>query len=190
MPKNFLTLWFFGTWTLSLKILLHLASCNHYLPYHQNHYFLLCIIQRFALTVTRQILTSFWSSVDDQSKSIIYIRLFRVHVQSSSPSVNISNYNFFPTFRTSDFGKHEMISSRVIIIWIFDSSFQWNLKKSEISVARSWRAKIPPSMLKIPQFCPPLNAKNPTLFGQKIPHFEVFFLKIWPLLQFLLHFYA
>ena len=98
MPKNFLTLWFFGTWTLSLKILLHLASCNHYLPYHQNHYFLLCIIQRFALTVTRQILTSFWSSVDDQSKSIIYIRLFRVHVQSSSPSVNISNYNFFPTY--------------------------------------------------------------------------------------------
>ena len=121
MPKNFLTLWFFGTWTLSLKILLHLASCNHYLPYHQNHYFLLCIIQRFALTVTRQILTSFWSSVDDQSKSIIYIRLFRVHVQSSSPSVNISNYNFFPTFRTSDFGKHEMISSRVIIIWLLIS---------------------------------------------------------------------
>ena len=48
------------------------------------------------------------------------------------------------------------------------------------SVAKSWTAKIPPLLSKIPDFCPPLTAENPTIFGQKIPHFEVFFLKLDP----------
>ena len=37
--------------------------------------------------------------------------------------------------------------------------------------------EIPPLAAENPTFLSPLNAENPTILGQKIPHFEVKFLK-------------
>ena len=89
------------------------------------------------------------------------------------------------------FGNLEIDSTFVLEDYIrFRSLFLSNHISTTRQCGQKLEGENPPLDAENPIILSPLNAKNPTLFGQKIPHFEEFFLKIWPLLQFLLHFYA
>ena len=125
-------------------------------------------------------------------------------LENFSPNItkySIKNWSYWNLGESRNSGSHQFRPHCVVMIWDYKKHphpidrvkrqiFECNHTKAIISVAKSWTAKFPPSLLKIPHFCPPLNAENPTILGQKIPHFEVKFLKFWPLLLFLLHFYA